>query len=106
MARITIASVTAQLKAARAEAAQLRTLAADTIADCARDIASFEHQAKCDRRTILMLKSQIPAQAPNSAPSLDHRADRIELIKRYCAEHNCQSVTLAQLKAYAAEQHA
>lgn len=95
MARITIASVTAQLEAARAEAAQLRTLA-----------ANYAHQAKIDRITIMKLKSQIPAQARNSAPSLDHRADRIELIKRYCAEHNCQSVTLAQLKAYAAEQHA
>lgn len=88
MARVTIAALST-------ENAQLRKLLADAITE----VEQFKHQAKCDRRTILMLKSQAAPAAPARAVVGTHA----DAVKRYFAANpGAKTVSYADLKAFAA----
>ena len=85
MARVTL---TAQLAASRVEAAQLRALA-----------ANYAHSLTCAQREIKRLKSLVPAQVPNTRPTVSARNDAI---RRYFAAHpDKRSVSPAELQAFA-----
>ena len=86
MPRITRAALTPQLEASRAECAQLR-----------QHCAEWACQSRADRITILKLKSQVPAQAPNTT-------ERQHAIDRYMAAHpGAKSVTIEQLREFATQ---
>lgn len=78
------AQLVSELVVARAENAQLRALNAD-----------WAWQSRKDRLTILKLKGQVPAQAPNTA--VISFADKC---RAYCAKNNCRSVPADVVKSW------